>query len=121
MAHYRHLVARLQRSGFPARLHQNERRGHLDIPSIDAALVIGHFELDPGMRIGPLELLDCPHQRHVLGAVEAFHGMMRERHSHCKNTSDQRLFHKSSFNECLPISMSRSAYARSNPAGTTLP
>ena len=120
----RDLVARLERRGLPARANQNERRRHLDVPGFNRAILLGNFQLDPGMRIGPLELLYRSDQRHVLVAIETFHRMVRvsrRRTStsparHAQATSNRLIKSLSSeslnVSECSRISRSRSAYAR---------
>ena len=64
----------------PSCANQKCRRRHLHRPRLRAALVVGDVEIDPGVRIGPAELLDrAGHDRDRLGAIDSGRRMMRQR------------------------------------------
>src|SRR6266566_8131604 len=85
MDHGRDLHARGQGLGNPALPRQTARRAKLDGPLL---VVDGHQ--DPAMRVGPLEFLDGPFQRHLLVGVEHREGMMREGRDRIHGNRDSR-------------------------------
>ena len=72
----RDIHPRRQRLRFPAVPGQAARPIELDRPLLRLPLLIGNIHHDPGMRVGPLKLLDGAFQRHSLGGIKHREGMM---------------------------------------------
>lgn len=65
-----HLDAGGDRVAAPAAAHQGSRRAGLDHPGVDRAVLVGHVDVQPGVRVDPLHLGDRAPQRDRLGRVE---------------------------------------------------
>jgi len=65
-----HLVARLQREPGPPEPHQPVRARQLEAPVRHLARRVLHVDINPGMRVRPLQLRDSARQLHRLVRVE---------------------------------------------------
>lgn len=69
----RDLVAGIQTSWLPPLAHQFDRSAHLNAPLDGRGLRIvriGHEDLDPAVRVGPLKLFHCPDERNLSRLIE---------------------------------------------------